>query len=192
MKHTSTYFVIALCIAMIIPIGQINALIKAKPSRTAYIETRDSSTKQLTKQPVGIRATTYLTDRKLVNWLDKVVPTCFSFTLSNVDSKSLYCARKYFNSTAGSAYINGHVATVAEAMNLKTANFYTAVPYAPVITQPFSLEKKRYYYTVYVQTIRSVVERKSTSPSYKGVWLFVAPNIKARDEGQFMIIGIKA
>ncbi len=189
MKHTHSYAAIGICLGIIITITTITNLIETEPSRTAIMEVKSSDGDAVTQKRIHIRKAASLTDKKLMNWLDKVVPTCFSFTLDNIDSKPLYCARKYFNRSSGTVYLNDFVGTIEDTMSRKTANFYTAVPYQPIITQPLSVKKNRLYYTVYVQTIRSVVERKITSPSYKGIWLFIAPNLRSNDEAQFMIIG---
>ncbi|WP_390240762.1 hypothetical protein [Vibrio sp. R78045] len=192
MKHTLTYAIYGLTFLILISIGAINHLVEQEPVRKAVIGHTDSVSKKHSIKPIKVWKTSRLTDAKLKTWVEKVVATCFSFTLTNINSKPEYCANKYFNYSSSSAYLNSYVSRVGAVMEKSTANFYTGMPYPPIIVLPVSARANRFYYTVYVQTVSSLVERKYTSPSVKGIWFFVAPSPKANDESQFTIIGIEA
>lgn len=189
--HKYSYSVLLCCALMIVAIIAVTGLIETKPTRSAVIDFIDPETQVVKTARIPIRKAASLTDAKVINWVNKVVATCFSLTLSNMETKSNYCGERYFSTYARVAYQIDYVNAIKETMSNNTANFYTGTPYEPVIIQPFSLRAGRAYYTVFVQTLSSLVERKRTSPSSKGVWFFVAPSLKAKDESQFTIIGMR-
>ncbi|ACH64713.1 hypothetical protein VFMJ11_B0132 (plasmid) [Aliivibrio fischeri MJ11] len=189
MKHYYTLASLLFIILSWVAVIAMNTFITQEPERVAVMKVEENGRKKIKQVPV--RSTASLTDQKLINWLEEIIPTCFSFTVININSKSSYCSDKYFQKSAAQAYLNNYVDEIAPLLDSKDANIYVGLPYAPIITSSPSTKNKKFYYVVYIQTISSLVERKVTSPSSRGLRLWVAPQKHANNPNQFTIIGIR-
>ena len=189
MKHYFTAASLVFILLSWVAVIAMNSFITQEPERIAVMKIKDNGRDKLKRVPV--RSTASLTDQKLINWLEKTIPTCFSFTVVNITSKSEYCSSNYFQTSAARAYRNNYVNELEPLLTSKGANIYVGLPYSPIIMSSPSREEKRFYYVVYAQTISSLVERKATSPSSRGITLWIAPQKHAKNPNQFTIIGIR-
>ncbi|MBF4437216.1 hypothetical protein ERJ77_22575, partial [Vibrio anguillarum] len=133
--------------------GILNHYIEQTPERHAVTISTDNDSHQKVKT-FATAPIMALTDKKLLQWTENVIATCFSLTQTNIQSKSDYCQERYFVYSAGRAYKSNYVSAVEKNLAANTANQYAAMPYPPIIIQ--SPKPRHLYYVVYVQTLVSI------------------------------------
>ncbi|MDE5179033.1 hypothetical protein [Vibrio fluvialis] len=188
MKLNWSHFAIFLTVVMMITTLFISSYVEQSPQRQAYSNQGSSSDPKWV--PLPTKPAVALTDNKLINWIDETLAKCFSLTQLNIDNKSAYCQHRYFVTSAGAAYAT-YVDRVRETLTSEAANQYVALPYAPLIVQSPSVEKQRFYYTVYATMVVTTVERKSITPRIENITLYVKPSRTTNYEGNFVITGIR-
>lgn len=165
----------------------IESSINAKPSRIAVMDL--TPTQKGTNTRLDVRSTAALTDAKLIDWVDKVLATCFSLTTENITTKSQYCEKTYFKSAAGAAYQYSWVSSLQKQLSQSAGALYVGMPVAPFITQSSSRRSLRY--VVFAQMLVSRVERGSVTPDIRQVRLFIMPTLQAANPNQYSIVGIQ-
>lgn len=184
LKHIQTIIVGLLITVSFVLLVMIADSVNQPPIRKAYVKDGD------TVQEITVRPVASLSDAKLINFVERVIVTCFSLTPINYQAKSDYCAEQYFAYNAGRVYQRLYAQRVGKDIEEDEGTNYAAASWKPVIAVPW--EKTNYqYYVVVFPTVVTKVLRTSRHPQTRVVRLFVRPSIKSANPYQFEIIGFR-
>lgn len=172
-----SYFLIAVCLYQI---SGINDAMSSKISPNLYYQS-DKKYKQ-----IRTYSTPPIDFKKIQVWSNKIIVECFSFTKGNYESKSNYCANKYFSPTARDLYLDSFVDDVSIILENKTASHYVGMP-----TKPFVYRTKRSNIVKVVgYGVRSIVSARDIKPMRFFVTLYLQFSPSANNQYSMSIVGL--
>ncbi|WP_038194421.1 hypothetical protein [Vibrio nigripulchritudo] len=183
-KHFQTITVAILVAVSLVLLIVIADSVNRSPVREAYIRQGESI------QKMKVRSVGSLSDAKLINFVERVIVTCFSLTPINYQTKSEYCAEQYFAYNAGRVYQRLYAQRVGRQIEEDEGTNYAAASWKPVIAVPWERTNYKYYVVVFPTVVTKVL-RTSRHPQTRIARLFVRPSIKSTNPYQFEIIGFR-
>lgn len=181
--HVKSYATMAVILVMYLLIAMIWGSVNKKPERIAVSHNEQGY------KPLKVRASSSITDRKVMDFASKVIATCFSLTPLNVQSKSEYCAQTYFRYNPAEIYKKRYAAPLGKIMKKNESTTYSVIPRKPIIIS--TPKRGQPYYVVYATTLSTTVTRSGPKTHTRNVRLWIVPTLTSVNAEQFNIIGVR-
>lgn len=188
MRHFQSITVSALTVVMMVLLFVMGSKVNEKPTRDAFVVSEVDGKRNAKK--IKVRTFAILTDKKLINFAERVAVTCFSFTPLNYETKSNYCAEQYFSSYPAKQYKTVYAESIGRQISDDEATQYATVPRKPIIATTWDKTNFQYY-VVLIPVISTKVLRDKRIPESKMITLWIAPKLKTVNPYQFEIVGIR-
>lgn len=172
-----SYLLVILCLYQV---GNINNKIESKINPSLYVLHNDKYKK------IWTYSTPPIDFKKIQSWSNSIIIECFSFTKDNYQSKSKYCANKYFSPVAKDLYLDSFVETIGSTLEAKTASHYVGMP-----TEPFVYRTRRSNIVKVVgYGVRSIVSARDIEPVNFFITLYLQFSPTANNQYSMDIVGL--